>query len=86
VVYRRLLGRFRDSYQDFAADFEQAMAAGDDRATIRLAHTLKSVAGTLGATEVQAAAADLEQCCERHAEPAALRRALGQVLGSLGPV
>lgn len=45
-LYRRLLVKFRDGQQDFAAMFVQALMGGDATAPERLAHTLKGVAGT----------------------------------------
>jgi len=62
-LYRRMLGMFRDRECDFESRFGSARAAGDAATATRLAHDLKSVAGTLGALEVQDAAAALEQAC-----------------------
>lgn len=40
---------------------EQHLAAGETTAAVRLAHTLKGAAGTLGVTRLQAAARELEE-------------------------
>ena len=63
-LYRKLLRRFRDSQQDFAAQFAAARAADDPQAAIRCAHTLKGVAGNIAATAVQTAAQALERACQ----------------------
>lgn len=59
-AYRRLLERFVDSQQNFAATLEVALVAGDQQEAIRLAHTLKGVAGNLGAEDLQYWAGELE--------------------------
>jgi PAS domain S-box-containing protein len=62
-LYQRLLRMFYDGQRDIADLFHAAHEAGDGASALRLAHTLKSVAGTLGALEVQASAAALENTC-----------------------
>ena len=59
---------FRDGHVDFKARFSIAWAAGDDAAATRMAHDLKSMAASLGAHEVERAAATLEQACVQEAE------------------
>ena len=57
----RVLKRFRDNQgQHFAAQFAEALAAADQGGMLRLAHSLKGVAHTLGATDLGDAAAHLE--------------------------
>ncbi|MBS0371725.1 MAG: response regulator [Proteobacteria bacterium] len=57
----RLLAKFRDTHgKTFEPSFAQAMAASDWGSQIRLAHTLKGVARTLGAYDLGEAAAALE--------------------------
>ncbi len=63
TLYRRLLHRFHDNYRDFMRDFAGARGSDDPQAAVRLAHTLKGVAGTIGAHGVQDAALALEQAC-----------------------
>src|ERR1019366_725849 len=63
ILYRRLLAMFADSQHDFAARFGAARACGDIVAATRAAHDLKNGAGTIGAINVQAAAAALENAC-----------------------
>jgi len=66
-LYRRVLCLFRDRERDFESRFRATLAAGDRGAATRLAHDLKSVAGTLGVHEVEHAAAALEQACRQEA-------------------
>ena len=80
-LYRKLLIKFRDAERDFEARFR---AAEDGETATRLAHTLKGVAGNIGATGVQAAAKALEFACkEGEAEIDPLLRA---VVEELDPV
>ena len=58
--YVRLLSMFRDSQGDFVARFEAAWAAGEEANAMRLVHTLKGVAGSLGAHGVYESASRLE--------------------------
>ena len=60
-LYRRLLKRFVNSEADFAARYGDAVASDDADTAMRHAHTLKGVAATIGAVELQAVAANLEQ-------------------------
>jgi PAS domain S-box-containing protein len=64
-LYRRILIMFRDSQRDFDLQFENALQGDDLSAPGRLAHTLKGVAGNIGAKGVQAAAAVLEAACDK---------------------
>jgi PAS domain S-box-containing protein len=59
-IYRRLLATFADHHGGDAATLRVCLAHGDTTTAGSLAHTLKGVAGTLGATAVQNLAADLE--------------------------
>ncbi|SFF76129.1 PAS domain S-box-containing protein [Duganella sp. CF458] len=85
-LYRRLLVKFRDGQQDFSAMFVQALMGGDATAPERLAHTLKGVAGNIGARSVQAAALELEQACQQGAAREDLERLLAMVLVELDPL
>ena len=53
--YRKLLERFRDNQAGAAQQVTNAMEEGDWELATRLAHTLKGVAGNVGAQEVHAA-------------------------------
>ncbi len=85
-LYAKLLIKFRDSQADFAAHFARARQDADPEAATRCAHSLKGIAGSLGAKGVQAAAHELEAAC-RHQRPAPLiDDLLGRTLAALDPV
>jgi len=86
ALYRRMLRRFRDQEADFAARFDAARADHDMATTTRMAHDLKSVSGSLGATGVQKAAESLEQACANGQSPAEIDSLLATVVARLDPV
>jgi two-component system sensor histidine kinase/response regulator len=59
-LYRKLLGQFYESNRDVVPEIKKTLEAEDLVTAARLAHTTKGVAGNLGAGELFAAAADLE--------------------------
>jgi two-component system sensor histidine kinase/response regulator len=61
LAYRRLHGLFCQQFQDSALSLRQALEAGDFEAARRLAHTAKGAAGTIGADELSAVSARLEE-------------------------
>ncbi|MEP6503252.1 MAG: EAL domain-containing protein [Betaproteobacteria bacterium] len=63
VLYRCLLNMFLEQQQDFPARFLAASTEGDFATASRLAHSLRSVAGTLGAHGVEHAVEALEDGC-----------------------
>jgi polar amino acid transport system substrate-binding protein len=65
-LYRKLLIKFIESEVDFVDRFYQALASEDREAPTRCAHSLKGVAGNIGATAVQNAAAALETACKEN--------------------
>jgi PAS domain S-box-containing protein len=85
-LYRRLLLKFLNAEADFAEKFVAASAADDSTDAIRCAHTLKGVAGNIGATAVQQAAAALELACNEQASSKETERLLDQVVAALNPV
>lgn len=85
-LYRSLLEKFLRGQAGFAESFRDARSAGDAQAAERAAHTLKGVAGNIGARGVQSAAAELERAC-RLGEPEARLSALAEaVMTELDPV
>ena len=58
--FRQLLVKFSVSHKNTVEEILSALESKDSEKAIRLAHTLKGLAGTIGAHELQAAAADLE--------------------------
>ena len=85
-LYRRLLGMFRDRESDFGGNFLGALSTGDLSKAARLAHDLKSVAGTVGAQALSEAADALERACVQGAESGGLEALLDAVCGQLEPV
>ncbi|PZP99460.1 MAG: hypothetical protein DI587_10250 [Variovorax paradoxus] len=59
-LYLTLLGKFVQGQRDTVAAVRLALAAGEQATAERLAHTLKGVAGNIGALQLQGLAADLE--------------------------
>lgn len=60
-LYTRMLILFRDSNTDFAEQFIVAQRDTDTSAVVRCAHSLKGMAATIGAVDLQVAAGELEQ-------------------------
>ena len=70
-LYRQTLAMFANDYANCRQTFEQCIAEGRWQEAERLAHTLKGLAGTLGAREVQVPAGELEAACKgQQAAPA----------------
>ncbi|MCX4189616.1 response regulator [Methylophaga sp. OBS3] len=65
-LYRSLLIRFRDNYSNYAETFAKEREDADSQAAERSAHSLKGIAGNLGAKQVQAQAALLEAACHQN--------------------
>ncbi|WP_265944119.1 response regulator [Dechloromonas sp. A34] len=85
-LYRRLLTRFRDGARDFASLFAAAQDDADPLAATRAAHSLRGTSGNIGAREVQAAATELEQACQRGDDAERIAAALARTLSRLAPV
>ncbi len=65
-LYAQLLRRFAHDYENFEAMMRSLLAAGDWDRAMREAHTLKGLAGSLGAIDVQPRAASLEKATRTH--------------------
>lgn len=63
-LYKKLLLKYRKSYVHFEEMFQESLVSDDSQAAQRLAHSLKAVAGNIGAIEVQRAAEALEAGCK----------------------
>jgi len=61
ALYLKILNKFYHSYLNFDEQLDQAMASPDHEPATRLAHTIKGLAGNLGATDLEDAAARAEQ-------------------------
>ncbi|WP_083927978.1 transporter substrate-binding domain-containing protein [Desulfobacter curvatus] len=60
VLYLDLLEKFKQSYAHADRELKTLIEKGQDADARRLAHSIKGVAGNVGMTDLQAAAADLE--------------------------
>ncbi len=68
ALYCALLDKFRVKERNIATTIREALAADDQKTAERLAHTLRGIAGTLGAKSLQDLAASLENSIHK-AEP-----------------
>jgi HPt (histidine-containing phosphotransfer) domain-containing protein len=74
-LYRKLLSKFRRNHAEVDNDIKNALDKDDPDTATRLAHTIKGVAGNIGARNLYLAATDLE---------AALRqKQIGNIAGLL---
>lgn len=62
--YREMLRRFLDTKRHAGVEIREKLAAGDRESAARLAHSLKSVAASIGARELTLAAEALEMLLE----------------------
>jgi CheY-like chemotaxis protein len=85
-LYRRLLAKFRDGQRNFAEQFRAARVGADSSAATRAAHTLRGVAGNIGAKGVQAAAGELESACRGGAPAAQIDELLDKTVAELSSV
>jgi len=87
VLYRKILLKFRESQADSLAEIQSSVAADDWDTAIRVAHTLKGVAGNISADRLQKEATKLELALQQHAEfqnnYRAVEEALCEVLDGL---
>ena len=87
-MYERFVARFRQDQADAPARIRAALAGGDPDTAIRLTHTLKGLAGSIGANAVGMAARALETALHSGTTPdlAALLQdvddALAEVIGT----
>jgi PAS domain S-box-containing protein len=88
--YRKLLEKFVDNQAGAIDAIKSAFSDGDTELSVRLAHTVKGVAGAIGADDLQQAAAKLEASLKK--EPGnipktlltATGKELDRILGLLG--
>ncbi len=83
AFYRKQLLKFLESQSEFAADFQRAAGDADLASRKRLAHTLKGLAGNIGATKLQESAAKLEAVCGDPGNDKAIESALGATVAEL---
>jgi signal transduction histidine kinase/DNA-binding response OmpR family regulator/HPt (histidine-containing phosphotransfer) domain-containing protein len=86
-LFHKLLLRFRESQSQFEPTMRAAIGAGDWSEALRHAHTLKGLAGTIGARPLAEAAAALESLTAAAPPPAdGLEAALSGTLTALAVV
>ena len=66
LSYLKMLRKFISGQRDTITQLREALAQGDRLSAERLAHTLKAVAGNIGASGVQDHAAALETALQQH--------------------
>jgi len=81
-TYLELLKRFVEQFSAMETELDEELAAGQQKEAIRRAHTLKGVAGGLGATQLQHLTGQLEGQLTREKNPAVLAEVF-QELGRL---
>ena len=86
TLYLKLLRQFVENQGTAVAGVTEAQGAGDRQTAERLAHTLKGVAGNIGATEVQFAAGALEKCIRDGAAEKDVETAKRRVAATLDPL
>ncbi|WP_374336617.1 response regulator [Leeia sp.] len=90
ATFRRMVFRLRDGYADTCERLKVLIERGADEEAIRLAHTLRGVAATLGAKQVAAVAERLEHGLQQglvtsgSPDLLALSDALREVVHSIG--
>ncbi len=85
ALYRSLLEKFVEGQSDAPGAIRGALDAGDGALAERLAHTLKGVAGNIGAKAVQDAAGQVEQAIHRKSETGDSLRRLEDTLAAVMP-
>ncbi len=84
ALYLSLLRKFEAGQRSAVADMRQALEKDDSDSTERLAHTLKAVAGNIGAGEVQLLAAAVETAIRDRHPHDELHARLGELEAPLG--
>ncbi|MBL7163489.1 MAG: PAS domain S-box protein [Anaerolineales bacterium] len=89
ALYKKILARFLEDYPQATSQIEAALESDDQELAQRLAHTIKGVAGNIGAVELQAASGDVEKAIKQQDDEqldgllVTFDEALKIVLGSL---
>ncbi len=85
-LYLKLLRQFIEQQGPAVGEINEALAKGDAALAERLAHTLKGVAGNIGAKAVHSTAAVLEKAIRAKVAPAELESAKQQTAAALDPL
>ena len=84
--YLRLLRLLVDTHDNDVVAIRASLAAGDAREAMRLAHSLKGAAGTLGASGIQLLAGKLELAIRNADPPADIEARLVELTNDLEPL
>jgi signal transduction histidine kinase/CheY-like chemotaxis protein len=68
TAYRKLLAKFAENQADALDKLREAVTEGDQELSVRIAHTLKGVSGSIGADALYEAAAELESALKQATE------------------
>jgi PAS domain S-box-containing protein len=85
-MYLRLLGRMREDQSDVIARIRTALSAGEHDTAKRLAHTLKGLAGNIGAVELVQSALRIEQAITGNESDALINVQLAQLESDLARI
>jgi two-component system, sensor histidine kinase and response regulator len=85
-LYLKLLGQFAEHQGPTVGQVDAALAQGDTGLAERLAHTLKGVAGNIGAKVVQAVAGGLEKLLRSQAPATDIEASKREVAAALDPL
>lgn len=85
-LYRSLLQRFLEQIDNFEHDFTQAYMTGNHETALRVLHTLKGNAATVGATAAHKESNVLEQACKAHPAAEEISEQLASLTASLEPI
>lgn len=81
ALFKKLLLKFQNQYQDFEQQFRNAQLNEDMMAAVNTAHSLKGTSGNLSMLEVRATAEELEHACKNQTEN--IDELLGKVITQL---
>lgn len=82
-LYNKLLDQFQKTYASAAQDIAESVVSGDYETAERNAHTIKGLAGSLGATALQEISAKLEKTCRDQIQGAAYEETLAAFAGAM---
>ena len=86
ALYQKLLRQFAEQQATAGEQIRDALQRNETALAERLAHTLKGVAGNIGATQVQSTAGALEKAIRDGAPADHLQSAIEHVTAALTPV
>jgi PAS domain S-box-containing protein len=85
-LYLKILRQFAEQQGPAVGQITDAMSKGDVALAERLAHTLKGVAGNIGAKPVQMVSSDLEKLIRERAGPGRIKAGIESVSALLDPL